>query len=127
MKSWKKIAIGVAIVGGVLAYFIHTTLRSSWSYYLTVDDFAQQQPNQRAAFRLTGTVAPGSVSRDVAQMLLTFNLAGKQATQAIAYRGAAPDNFAEGRDVVVEGQMDEKNVFQAQKLLTRCESKYEAK
>jgi cytochrome c-type biogenesis protein CcmE len=45
----------------------------------------------------------------------------------VTYRGTVPDNFAEGREVVVEGRPDETGTFSADLLLTRCESKYKAK
>jgi len=38
-----------------------------------------------------------------------------------------PDNFAEDREVVVEGHLGTSGVFQADTLLTRCESKYKVK
>lgn len=43
----------------------------------------------------------------------------------VRYNGILPDMFADGRDVIVEGKV-ENGVFHARTLLTTCPSKYEA-
>ena len=43
------------------------------------------------------------------------------------YTGVEPDNFVEDREVVVEGRLEPTGVFQADTLMTRCESKYQTK
>jgi cytochrome c-type biogenesis protein CcmE len=45
----------------------------------------------------------------------------------VRYQGLTPDNFEEDREVVVEGRLGPAGVFQADTLMTRCESKYQAK
>jgi cytochrome c-type biogenesis protein CcmE len=47
------------------------------------------------------------------------------ATLPVRYNGILPDMFAAGRDVIVEGRV-ENGVFHAKALLTTCPSKYEA-
>ena len=46
-------------------------------------------------------------------------------TLTVRYNGILPDMFAEGRDVIVEGTVQD-GVFHASTLLTTCPSKYEA-
>jgi cytochrome c-type biogenesis protein CcmE len=58
---------------------------------------------------------------------LQFTLAGAEAELPVQYHGVVPDNFVENREVVVEGRLAAAGVFQADKLMTRCESKYQAK
>ena len=74
-----------------------------------------------------GKVKPGSVARDLQKMNLTFTLSGSKTGIPVNYEGTVPDNFTEDREVVVEGRLDTAGVFQADTLMTRCESKYEAK
>ena len=42
----------------------------------------------------------------------------------VHYRGALPDTFEKGAEVIVEGRM-EGNAFTAKTLMTKCPSKYE--
>lgn len=123
-----KVLIGVVVIGGGISYFMYQAMRSSWAYYYSVDDFAVAEAGaQKHSFRLAGRVKPGSIERDLTAMTLQFTLAGAEAELAIQYSGVVPDNFMEDREVVVEGRLSAAGVFQADKLLTRCESKYQAK
>ncbi len=60
-------------------------------------------------------------------MSLNFILAGSETELPVQYTGPVPDNFAEDREVVVEGRLDTSGIFQAEMLMTKCESKYKAK
>ncbi len=123
-----KIVIGVLVIGGGIGYFMVQAMQSSWSYYLSVDDFsAAGAAVQGQSFRLAGRVKPGSVERDLEHVTLRFMLAGKQVELPVQYKGVTPDNFVEDREVVVEGRLASGGVFQADTLMTRCESKYQAK
>jgi cytochrome c-type biogenesis protein CcmE len=42
----------------------------------------------------------------------------------VNYRGALPDTFEKGAEVIVEGRMDG-TAFTAKTLMTKCPSKYE--
>jgi len=123
-----KIIIGVTVIGGAMGYFVYQAMQSSWAYYYSVDDFAAHKPAvQRHCLRIAGCVQKGSVERDLQKMRLTFTLAGAQMTLPISYEGVVPDNFAEDIEVVVDGFLAPNGVFQADKLITRCETKYRVK
>lgn len=123
-----KALAGIIVIGGGIAYFAYQAMQSSWSYYYSVDDFAAADKTmQTHSFRLAGRVKAGSVARDIEPATLQFTLAGAQAELSVRYAGLVPDNFVEDREVVVEGRLDPAGVFQADTLMTRCESKYQAK
>jgi cytochrome c-type biogenesis protein CcmE len=123
-----KVGIGILVIGGGVAYFMYQAMQSSWAYYYSVDDFsAAGTASQGQSFRLAGRVKAGSVERDLQNMTLRFTLAGAQAQLPVQYKGITPDNFMEDREVVVEGRLAATGVFQADTLMTRCESKYQAK
>jgi len=127
-KTILKIAVGIVVIGGGIGYFMVQAMQSSWSYYYSVDDFSTAGAAvQGQSFRLAGRVKPGSVERDLEHVTLRFTLAGKQAELPVQYQGVTPDNFVEDREVVVEGRLASGGVFQADTLMTRCESKYQAK
>ncbi|MCU0914052.1 MAG: cytochrome c maturation protein CcmE [Planctomycetes bacterium] len=127
-KTVVKLLIGITVIGGGMGYVVVQAMQSSWSYYYSVDEFSAAGPAAREhSFRLAGRVKPGSVVRDLEQVTLAFTLAGTTAELPVRYRGVTPDNFTEDREVVVEGRLVATGVFEADTLMTRCESKYQRK
>jgi len=127
-KTIVKTLVGIVVVGGGMGYFMYQAMRSSWSYYYSVDEFpAHIAAAKDASVRIAGRVKQGSTARDLQKMQLTFTLAGVSNEVPVSYKGTVPDNFAEDIEVVVEGRLDIAGVFQADRLMTKCESKYKAK
>ena len=127
-KGIVKLLAGIIVIGGGIGYFVYEAMQSSWSYYYSVDDFAASETAMQGhSFRLAGRVKPGTVARNLETVSLQFTLAGAQAELPVRYAGIVPDNFVEDREVVVEGRLESTGVFQADTLMTRCESKYQAK
>ncbi len=123
-----KVLVGTVIIGGGIGYFMYQAMQSSWSYYYSVDDFvANSSAVKSHSLRIAGKVKPGSVKRDIEKMNLTFTLTGSDNEVSIYYAGSVPDNFVDDGEVVVEGRLEASGVFQADMLMTRCESKYKAK
>ncbi len=123
-----KIVIGVLVIGGGVCYFMVQAMQSSWSYYYSVDDFAASKDKDPGdSYRLEGRIKKGSVDHNVDTMTLNFILAGATAEIPVTYKGVVPDNFEEGREVVAEGRLAKADLFKADTLITRCESKYQAK
>jgi len=107
---------------------MYQAMQSSWSYYYSVDEFnSGSESVKNNSLRLAGRVKPDSVSKAMQKVRLDFILAGSNSELPVQYHGAVPDNFAENIEVVVEGRLSSEGVFQAETLLTKCESKYEAK
>jgi len=128
MKIIMKIVIGVVLIGGAMTFFVFQAMRSSWSYYYSVDEFsANRSAVKNHSLRIAGRVKRGSIVRDLEKVSLNFTLAGSQTELPVQYKGPVPDNFAEDREVVVEGRLDTTGVFRADMLMTKCESKYKAK
>jgi cytochrome c-type biogenesis protein CcmE len=127
-KTVTKFVIGIVVIGGGIGYFMYQAMQSSWSYYYSVDEFAGgSDAVKNSSLRLAGKVKSGTVSRDMGRMQLSFVLAGTTNELPVNYTGIVPDNFTEGIDVVVEGRLEPSGVFNAQLMMTRCESKYKAK
>jgi cytochrome c-type biogenesis protein CcmE len=127
-KTIVKALVGVIVIGGGLGYFMYQAMQSSWASYYSVDEFAADSSVvENQSLRVAGRVKRGSVARDLQKMNLTFTLTGLKAEIPVHYGGSVPDNFAEDREVVVEGRLDAAGVFRADLLMTRCESKYRAK
>jgi len=80
-------------------------------------------------YDLTGRVVRGSVQRD--DGALRFRVAdrdGRGEALPVTYRGAVPDPFRGGREIVLTGQV-ERGVFvgESDTLVTKCPSKFTAK
>jgi len=130
MKNPKLVkgAIAVLVIGLALGYLMYEAMRSSWKYYYSVDEFAARQAEVgQFKLRLAGRVKPGSVDRDLEKAQLSFVLAGSHAELPVVYAKGVPDNFDEGKEVLVDGRVDAQGRFAAEKLMTQCESKYKAK
>ncbi len=127
-RTLKRALIGVFVIGGGIGYFMYQAMQSSWAYYYSVDDFIRHESAaQNYSFRVAGRVRLGSVEHDLQKMRLTFTLVGAETALPVSYEGVVPDNFAEDIEVVVQGQLAPSGVFQANMLMTKCESKYRAK
>ena len=128
MKTIVKTIIAVVLIGGGMTYFVFHAMQSSWSYYYSVDDFsANSDAVKNYSLRIAGRVKQGSIVRDLQKVSLNFTLTGSKTELPVQYKGSVPDNFAEDREVVVEGRLDTTGMFQADMLMTKCESKYKAK
>jgi len=127
-KSIVKIIASVLIIGSGTGYFMYQAMKSSWSYYYSVDDYiANADAVKSQSLRIAGFVKPGTVVRDMEKVNLHFTLSGTRHEIPVAYKGPIPDNFIETGEVVVEGRIDPAGLFQADVLVTKCESKYKAK
>jgi len=125
MKTASKLLIATGVIASVTAYMAYLGTAASWKYYLTVDEcLADAHALVHQRMRVSGKVAIGSldIARDKRQA--KFELCGALARLPIRCMGALPDNFAENMEVVVEGQLDESGLLQANQVLTRCASKY---
>ena len=91
------------------------------------DSDGASRTNDNRIIRLAGWVKDGTVVRNAKKMQLDFKLAGRKSTVQVRFYGVVPKNFAVDREVVVEGKAGANGVFKANKILTRCESKYKVK
>lgn len=121
------------LIGGGAAVLIAVALlamvgvRDGWVYYLSVDQFVSESDHQGQRVRLHGVVAEERLEVVPAQLVANFDLCGEREKIRICYSGVIPDLFDAGREVVVEGKLDENGIIQANVLMTKCASKYETK
>jgi cytochrome c-type biogenesis protein CcmE len=119
------IAIGLAVVlGGWLAY---TSLGGTMETYASPGNLSADK-----TYRLNGEVANGS-PKDAAALAqsekgLTFTVVGKDDPSqkvTVLYRGSVPDQFKDGREVVVTGKLENGTfVAKTDSLVTLCPSKF---
>jgi cytochrome c-type biogenesis protein CcmE len=114
---------------GVTIYVAYLGASSSWQYYLTVDECAADLAHFTGRrVRVSGSVAPGSLQIDQDRKRGAFVLQGSSSSITTICNGSLPlpDNLAENIAVVVEGSVWHDGSLHAEKVLTRCASKYES-
>ncbi|MCF7958410.1 MAG: cytochrome c maturation protein CcmE [Phycisphaerae bacterium] len=122
-----KLIIGVFVIGGGMSFLVYNAMSSSWAYDISVDDFVTKDTARSHTARVGGVVAAGSIENDLENVKVSFKLKGQTSELDVIYSGVLPDNFQENREVLAEGSLDTDGIFQANKVITKCESKYQAK
>ena len=123
----RQVAIAVGVILVAVAYVMITGMRATMLYYYTVSEVASQGEELTGEpLRVAGKVVVGSIEREEGNLVNKFLIheGGKQL--AVVYRGIAPDTFQDDAEAVVEGELDSEGVFQANFLMAKCPSKYEA-
>ena len=119
MKYKWLIGIVIIIVFGSFAFY---SFQASLSPYVSLRE-AEVKTGQVQV--LGAIVLENDIVFDFNSGTLQFYLTDDEGTvTSVHYRGTKPDNFEESESVVVVGQFQD-GVFQAEKLLVKCPSKYE--
>jgi cytochrome c-type biogenesis protein CcmE len=133
VKKQNKFAVGAVAILGIIGYLMVTGMRDSMIYYHTpaelITRISADPTYKEVGVKVGGRVAPQSVNWDARSLALTFEVFDIEdgvTRFPVAYHGPIPDTFEEGRDVVIEGRLNQAGVFEATTLLTKCGSRYEA-
>jgi cytochrome c-type biogenesis protein CcmE len=115
--------IGIAILGAIV-YLVYANTQANAVYYMTI-------PELKTCSLCTvqaGNVQKGSIVRNDKQDKISFSIVDGNQTLPVTYNGVVPDIFAPGIQVVVEGHYagPDSGPFQAQTLLAKCPSKFQA-
>jgi len=121
VKGKAKYIVGlVIIVAGVC--FGLLSLRRNMTPYLS---FAEAEAS-RSVVQVHGTIDQASAKYDPNEGILRFNLTdGKGKTMPVTYRGVRPGNFEQATSLVAIGTY-RGEAFQADQILVKCPSKYQA-
>ena len=118
----------VLFLGG-LGYLLFSGLGENTTYFLNVSEALAMKPTDLAKARLFGTVSGQDLSRPEDAMGVSFVLVDKDQpakTIRVDFKGAVPDTFKPGVEVIVEGGVNPASgAFAANTLLTKCPSKYQ--
>jgi cytochrome c-type biogenesis protein CcmE len=122
----RKIRLVVALGAAVLlaVALIYTSFSAS-TEAKQPSDILNAPPDQ--SYQLTGVVVPDSIHHHGSQ--LDFRVADRDDPKAsipVRYSGEVPDPFADGREVIVTGKV-ENGTFAADRdsLITKCPSKFQ--
>ena len=122
----RKIRLIVALSAAVLlaVALIYTSFSAS-TEAKQPSDILSASPDQ--SYQMTGVVVPDSIQHRGSQ--LDFRVADRDNSKAsipVRYSGEVPDPFADGREVIVTGKVED-GTFMAQRdsLITKCPSKFQ--
>ena len=120
-----KLVVAAVVLIAAIGYLASAGIKSGWVYFMEVDQFLSDASHKNSRVRLHGAVGAEQFASNSAQQTAKFELVGKSKSLLVNYRGSVPDQFAIGRNVVVEGCLAKDGTFQADVLMTKCASKYE--
>ena len=127
-QKWVYLA-AVLLVGAGVGYLLFSGLSQNSVYFLNVSEALAMPAEKLTQARLFGSVSEKDLVRDPSAMGVSFFVQDKDnPAQAIRvhYKGAVPDTFKVGVEVILEGSFAaDTRVFEATSLLTKCPSKYE--
>jgi cytochrome c-type biogenesis protein CcmE len=119
------VVVAVAVVGGGVA--IVGSSMESGVFSLTIDEAVSAPDRIRGKeFKVTGNVVEGTVKRGATPFDLDFAIADKEGRRLDChYKGAVPDPFAEGREVILQGMLSDPRKMEVSKITVKCPSKYQ--
>ena len=121
-----KLTVAAVLLLAAAGYLAVAGIQSGFVYYLDVDDYVQQQRYHDQRVRLRGTVGENDVQVNPGLLKARFELVGQAQQLAVNYQGAIPHSFEPGSEVVIEGSLSDGGVFEADVMMTKCASKYQA-
>jgi len=133
MKKNGRFMVGLVGVATVVTYLIWTGVSETMVYYLTPVELLERvevDPTfHQVGVKVSGQVIQGTYRRQDGELLHIFevrDLVDESITFPVEFRDALPDTFTDQVEVVLEGRLREDGVFEANTLLTKCASRYEA-
>lgn len=116
---------GLAILGAVV-YLVYANTQANAVYYFTVSELQHCSICNTQSVRVAGAVEAGSIVHNDQQQQIRFVISDGGHALPVVYSGVVPDIFRPGITVVVEGHYTGQGPFQAQTLLAKCPSKFQA-
>lgn len=133
MKKDGRFLIGLVGVAALVTWLIWTGVSSSMVYYMTPTELLAKVEAEPAfhnvAVKVGAKVVPGSYkgsSNNLEHHFTVRDMADENSTFPVEYDDILPDTFTDDVEVVVEGRFREDGVFEADLVLTKCGSRYEA-
>jgi cytochrome c-type biogenesis protein CcmE len=121
--------VAALLVGAGVGYLIVSGLSQNSMYFLNVSEALAMPADKLTQARLFGSVSEEGLVKDEQSLGVDFYVLDKDNPLDaiyVQYRGAVPDTFKPGVEVILEGAFIEGGRdFKATTLLTKCPSKYE--
>ena len=104
-------------------FFILNSLKKNILYFSSPTEIKQREDIPFGkAMRVGGMVKKGSIT--INQKNIQFTVTDFENEILISYSGSVPNLFAEGKGVVAEGKLSDKNFFIASRILAKHDENY---
>lgn len=129
MSKNKKIIFSIIMAGIALAIMLFASIPKVGGQEVTISDLVGKPEKFKDKYVETqGLLAADKVQWDSDKIQLKFEIYDENNDYLpIFYKGVKPDNFSNDVIVIVDGYMNESGVLEAEKIQTKCPSKYEGK
>src|ERR1700683_817729 len=108
MKPRVKFLVGGAVILGVAAYLMGSSIKSTGEFYVTPQELASKVASDPSMIgsgvKMGARVIPGSIARDPGGRAVTFRVSDGARSYPVVYRGVIPNTFTDSADVVVDGR-----------------------
>lgn len=122
-KKFVFILVALAALGAAVGLVLYA-LKDNVSLYFTPTQVYNKEAPQGRNFRIGGLVEAGSVQRQKDGLTVHFTVTDTVRSMPVIYKGILPDLFKEGKGVVVQGQLEEGNLFHAEEVLAKHDENY---
>ena len=115
--------IFIFITSTLAVFFILKSLKKNILYFSSPTEIKQREDIPfGVAIRVGGMVKKGSIA--ISQKNIQFTVTDFENEILISYSGTVPNLFAEGKGVVAEGKLSDKNFFIASRILAKHDENY---
>lgn len=127
MSKNKKIITALSLMAVAIFIMAFSSMPSAGSKEITISEVVNGADTFDGDYIMTeGLLNKESIQWDADKIELRFEIMDEnELALPVYYKGVQPDNFTDDVIVIVEGFIDENGVFEAEKVLTKCPSKYE--
>ncbi|MCM3670130.1 cytochrome c maturation protein CcmE [Mesobacillus maritimus] len=127
MSKNQKIITALSLMAAAIIIMTFASMPSAGSKELTISDVMANAEKYDGDYIMTeGLLNKESVQWNADKIELQFEIYDENETKLpVVYEGVQPDNFTEDVIVIVEGFISKNGVFEAEKVMTKCPSKYE--
>ena len=104
------------------------TIQNSKTYYLTIDEIQNTNPESLNSFRVAGKLILDSYTREKDSTVSTFNITDNGKILQASFEGVLPDMFfsSKSEQIILEGKLiGNGELFEAENVIVKCPSKYE--
>jgi cytochrome c-type biogenesis protein CcmE len=120
VRRLRWLGLGV-VLAACLGYLVYSATGSSAEYYVTISEMRAHPSDSNV--RVLGVVQD-DVVRNEGGLHVHFTASEGGQTMPVDYRGALPDIFQPGVQVVVDGRLGADGVFHARTLQAKCPSRF---
>ncbi len=105
-------------------FLVLSAMKEGIQFYKDPSQIVENRPASGQSFRLGGLVVAGSFTKLAGTMNYKFSITDTVEEVKIEYKGLLPDLFREGQGVILEGSLNENNIYIASRVLAKHDENY---